>query len=285
VSGEVRVEYPADGVGMVIIHNPPRNMWHFDLAELMAEAFLAVGRSGSRVLVLVSDVPGSFLAHVALDDLQAIREGRAASGQLEAMARCARELRSGPAVSIAAAAGQCWGGGLQLFASANLRVASGSATFGLPEVIMASSAPGNTASRIPRLIGEARAMELQLDGRPISARKALHWGLINRLYGDEEMLPKTLEWAALIASRPAPALQAIKRAILACQDEAAYRDAIRTEREIGERILGPYAHLRAGLEKDIADRYAAGADSWEAWLIPPGDIQQWEDKVERGVVS
>lgn len=274
--GEARVEYPADGVGMVVIDNPPMNMWYLGLAAKMHAAMEEVRDSGAKVLLLVSDTPGYFLAHMSLQDSIDIAEGREPTGDFMGMAACGRELRLGPMVSIAVNNGQCWGGGCELFSTANLRVAGESATFGQPEVIMGSMAAGAGTSRVPRVIGEARAMELLLDGRPISARKALHWGFVNRVFPDDRLREQSIEWAALIASRPAYTLQAIKRSIGRGLDLASHREAFENEYKVNQEMIGPHDEENMVLRKAIQARYDAGGDSWDAWEIER-EVIDWED--------
>ena len=179
-------------------------------------------------------------------------------------------------VSIAVNNGQCWGGGCELFSTANLRVAGESATFGQPEVIMGSMAAGAGTSRIPRVIGEARAMELLLDGRPISARKALHWGFVNRVFPDDKLREETLKWAALIASRPDFALKAIKRSIGKGLDLASHREAFANEQEVNQEMMAPYKDQNLVMRKAIQARYDEGADSYDAWEIAR-EVRDWDD--------
>ena len=274
--GDVSVEYPAEGVGMVVINNPPMNMWYLGLAKKMSDGMDEVRESGAKVLILASDTPGYFLAHMSLQDSIDIAEGRDPTGDFVGMAKCGAELRLGPMVSIAVNNGQCWGGGCELFSTANLRVAGESATFGQPEVIMGSMAAGAGTSRIPRVIGEARAMELLLDGRPITARKALHWGFVNRVFPDETVREEAIKWGALIASRPAYTLQAIKRSIGKGLDLASHKEAFANEYQVNTDMIAPHAEENMVLRKGIQARYDAGADSWDAWEIER-EVIDWDD--------
>ena len=274
--GGVSIEYPAEGVGLVEINNPPMNMWYLGLAKKMADAMDEVRESGAKVLILASGTPGYFLAHMSLQDSIDIAEGREPTGDFGGMARCGAELRLGPMVSIAVNNGQCWGGGCELFSTANLRVAGESATFGQPEVIMGSMAAGAGTSRIPRVIGEARAMELLLDGRPISARKALHWGFVNRVFPDETLREETIKWAALIASRPGYTLQAIKRSIGKGLDLASHKESFANEYQVNKDMIEPHSDENMVLRKAIQERYNEGADSWDAWQIER-EVMDWDD--------
>ena len=93
--GDVSVEYPAEGVGMVVINNPPMNMWYLGLAKKMSDGMDEVRESGAKVLILASDTPGYFLAHMSLQDSIDIAEGRDPTGDFVGMAKCGAELRLG----------------------------------------------------------------------------------------------------------------------------------------------------------------------------------------------
>jgi len=276
VAPELRISHPAEGVGLLLFADPPKNFLSASLGERMEQAVVEIRESGARVIVVASDTPGYFIAHMALDEVLAMNEGRKLEGDVAAIARCAQELRRGPMVSIAVNHGQAWGGGCELFATANLRMAGESATFGQPESLFGLMAAGGGTSRLPRVIGETRACEMLLDGRPISARKALHWGLVNRVEPDDRLRDAAIAWAAWIASRPASALAAAKRSILSGLDRAAFRDAVAREADIHAALLSTDREDRRRRTHEGHMRYQAGADSFEAWGLDPSDVQDWD---------
>lgn len=114
---------------------------------------------------------------------------------------------------IAACNGHALGGGAVLALACDIRTAAASAHFGFPEVKVGAFASGSGTQRLPRLVGRGRALDLLLTGRVINASDAFQFGLVEYVYPDEEMLEKTLELAALIASMPAPATAATKRCV------------------------------------------------------------------------
>jgi len=273
---KVEVSRPADGVGILLFENPPKNFLTAELGERIEEGLLEIRNGGAKVVVVASNLPGYFIAHMALDEVLAMSEGRPPSGDVAAIARCGKELRSGPMVSIAVNHGQAWGGGCEFFATANLRLASESATFGQPESLFGLMAAGGGTSRIPRLIGEARTLELVLDGRPISARKALQWGLVNRVVPDTRVREEAIGWAAWIASRPGSALAAAKKSVLRGLDQAAFRDAVAVEAQIHAELAERDVEDRLRRTRTGLSRYEEGADSYDAWGLDRADVQDWE---------
>ncbi len=271
--GTARVSYPADGVGLVLIDNPPRNFLDIALAEALERAVLEVKASGARVVVLASDVPGYFVAHMSLEEICVIFGGGTPAGDVAAIARLGRELRVGPMISIVANNGIAWGGGCELLSTANLRIAGESATFALPEATLGLLAAGCGTSRVPRLIGEARALEMMVDGRPISARKALQWGLVNRVVPDARLREETIRWAALIASRPAFAIRATKKSVGLGLDQASMRDAFKVEAEVHADVWKEHALEMLERTRAAQARYDAGGDPFAAWEFDPSDVQ------------
>jgi enoyl-CoA hydratase/carnithine racemase len=255
------VSFPATGVGLVLIDNPPMNFGTWRLLEKIEEAVNEVKEAGARVVVLASDVPGYFIAHASLDDIFATRTGGTPSGDGAAWGRVGRELRVGPMISIAANHGQAWGGGAELSYTCNLRIAGESATYGQPEVLLGIIPGGGGTTRLARLIGEARCMEMILEGRPIPARTALEWGLVNRVVPDACLREETIAWASGLASRPAWAVEACKRSLLQGMN-LPWRDAARNEAAISAEVQSRPEAL--DLLRAAAARYRAGADSFEA---------------------
>lgn len=120
-----------------------------------------------------------------------------------------------PAPVVAAINGIALGGGLELALRCDLRVAADHATLGLPETTLAVIPGAGGTQMLPRLVGEARAKELILLGRRITAAEALAIGLVNRVTRPgASVLDEALEWIGPIVEG-APIAQ---RAALAAID-------------------------------------------------------------------
>jgi methylglutaconyl-CoA hydratase len=126
-----------------------------------------------------------------------------------------------PAPVIAAINGVALGGGLELALLCDLRVSADHALLGLPETTLGIIPGAGGTQRLPRLVGEARAKELILLGRRITASHALAIGLVNRVSKPGvNLLTDTLEWIRPIVDG-APIAQ---RAALAAVDETRKSD-------------------------------------------------------------
>ncbi|MGY2340579.1 enoyl-CoA hydratase/isomerase family protein [Pseudomonas sp. SDO5532_S415] len=112
---------------------------------------------------------------------------------------------------IAAINGHCLGGGLELALQCDLRIASDSATFGLPEAVVGSIPAVSGLHRLMRAVPPAHALQLALTGARIDAARAESIGLISERLADRETLvQRALELAQLIARQAPLAIQALQ---------------------------------------------------------------------------
>jgi enoyl-CoA hydratase/carnithine racemase len=108
-------------------------------------------------------------------------------------------IQFGPVPVIAVLHGAVVGGGLELAASAHLRVAEASAFYALPEGQRGIFVGGSGSARIPRLVGVARMTDMMLTGRVFGAAEAQAAGFSNYLVDDGQGLAKALELAHKVA--------------------------------------------------------------------------------------
>jgi enoyl-CoA hydratase len=100
--------------------------------------------------------------------------------------------------SIAAINGYCLGGGLELAMACTLRIASGNAKLGLPELGLGFVPGYGGTQRLTRLVGRGKAFEMILTAKPIDAAEAFRIGLVNQVVPLAELIPKTKEMAESI---------------------------------------------------------------------------------------
>ena len=98
-----------------------------------------------------------------------------------------------PQPVIAVIGGAALGGGLELALAADVRIASQSAKFGMPEVALGMISGWGGVRKLSETIGVARARHLLLLGSPIEARQALEWGLVTSLAEDAADLEAQLD--------------------------------------------------------------------------------------------
>lgn len=114
---------------------------------------------------------------------------------------------------IAAVRGYALGGGCELAMACDMIVAADDAVFGQPEIRIGVMPGAGGTQRLTRALGKAKAMELILTGRNLSAREAEAHGLVTRLVAREETIGAALDLAADVAAMPPLAVMAAKEAV------------------------------------------------------------------------
>ena len=121
---------------------------------------------------------------------------------------------------VAAVSGYALGGGCELALACDMIVASESAQFGQPEILLGIIPGGGGTQRLARVMGKQRAMELVLTGRRIGAEEAHRLGIVTRLASADGWLDAALELAEEVAERPPLAARLAKQAVLAAEETA-----------------------------------------------------------------
>jgi enoyl-CoA hydratase/3-hydroxyacyl-CoA dehydrogenase len=167
--------------------------------------------SGVRALVIASSNPLLFSAGA---DIKAFTSMDEAGGRelLEAAHALLRGFERSSVATIAAVNGIAFGGGCELAMACDVRIAAQSALFGQPEVKLGIIPGFGGTQRLPRLVGENKALEMNLVGDAIGAEEAYVFGLVNRVVLDHELLDTALAWARKLAGQAPLAVGAIKEA-------------------------------------------------------------------------
>jgi enoyl-CoA hydratase/carnithine racemase len=137
---------------------------------------------------------------------------------------------------IAAVSGYALGGGCELALLCDMIVASESAEFGQPEILLGIIPGGGGTQRLARVMGKQRAMELVLTGRRIEAAEARELGIVNRLAATDGWLDAALELAEVVSRRPPLAVRLGKQAVLAA-DETPLTAGLDHERRLYELAM------------------------------------------------
>ena len=126
---------------------------------------------------------GADIAELAdLDPMAALDLSRTGQAAFRAIEQASKPF-------VAAVNGVALGGGCELALACHLRLAAPEARFGLPEVGLGTLPGFGGTTRLPRLVGSGRALEMILTGKPIDAEEAFRIGLVNRVVPTEELLP------------------------------------------------------------------------------------------------
>jgi enoyl-CoA hydratase/3-hydroxyacyl-CoA dehydrogenase len=161
-------------------------------------------------MVLASPNPALFCAGADIKAFTKLDEaaGRALLDDAHALLR---SWEQSPIMTIAAVNGLALGGGCEIAMACDVRLAAFSASFGQPEVNLGIIPGFGGTQRLPRLVGPAKALEMNTTGEPISAEDGYEYGLVNRVVADHELFDTALAWARKFAGQAPVALEQIKR--------------------------------------------------------------------------
>jgi enoyl-CoA hydratase/3-hydroxyacyl-CoA dehydrogenase len=177
--------------------------------EDLGKVWEKVQAGGVRSLVIASSNPFLFSAGA---DIKAFTQMDEAAGAdlIQRAHALFRELETKGVATIAAVNGLAFGGGCELAMAADVRIAAQSAIFGQPEIKLGIIPGFGGTQRLPRLVGENKALEMNLVGDPVGADEAYEFGLVNRTVPDHELLDTALSWARKLAESAPLALGQIK---------------------------------------------------------------------------
>jgi enoyl-CoA hydratase len=161
------------------------NALSFAILRELDDTLDQVERSGARGLIVIGAGQKAFCAGADIPELigRSLREEHEGAALGQAVFNHLARLRI---PSVAVIHGYAFGGGLELALACTFRVATRRAKMGLPEVKLGLIPGYGGTQRLPRLIGEGRALDIILSGRTVDAEEAERIGLVNRLDDEGE---------------------------------------------------------------------------------------------------
>jgi enoyl-CoA hydratase / 3-hydroxyacyl-CoA dehydrogenase len=168
-----------------------------------------VRSEGVRALVIASSNPLLFCAGA---DIKSFTEMDEAGGRelVDTAHSLFSDLGRDGVATIAAVNGLAFGGGCELAMACDVRLAAQSALFGQPEIKLGIIPGFGGTQRLPRLVGQSKALEMNLVGDAIGADEAYEYGLVNRVVADHELFDTALQWARKLAGQAPLAVAQIK---------------------------------------------------------------------------
>ncbi len=233
----------------LVLDRPPLNVLDLDTLRLLRRQLdELVLDDALQALFLRSAGGRAFCAGTAVEDHTAERAPR----MLAEFHRALRALRRLPAVSIAVVQGHCLGGGMELAMSCDLVLAADDSRFGQPEVDLGCFPPA-AAALLPARLGSARALELLLSGRILSAADAEQLRLVTWRVPAERLDQRVREIGERLAAKSAAVTRIIKQAVRA-GDGLPFEQALEeTERLYRDQLLAT-EDAREGIEAFFAKR-------------------------------
>ncbi len=219
-----------DGLAFITINRPNvlNALNRKTMEELNDAAGEAIADSEVRVVILTGAGEKAFVAGA---DINELAEQTPVTGRDYGLfgQSVLNKIENAPKPFIAAINGFAFGGGCELAMACHIRIASEKAKLGQPEVKLGLMPGYGGTQRLARLVGEGRAMQLNLTGEPISAEEAFRIGLVNEvvppgdLMQEAEALANKIKANAPLAVRFA--MEAIHHGLQGTLDEGLYLEA------------------------------------------------------------
>lgn len=204
-----------DGVAWVRIDNPPTNLVDGAFIGALVGVLERAERDDDiRVLVFESADPDFFLMHGDVHGILAMPASDGAPVTTpNAAAAFFERLHRSPLVTIGVLDGYARGGGAELLAALDYRIASDRSVLGQPEVPMGILPGAGGTARLARLLGRGRALEVILSGRDVAADEACAIGWIDEVVPADRLDARVVELATRLSSAPMESIVAVKRVL------------------------------------------------------------------------
>jgi enoyl-CoA hydratase len=191
------------------------NALSFALIRDLGRAFDEVAAGGARALLMIGAGSKAFCAGADIKELTG-RSLAAQKHEAEIGQATFAKLDRLPMPSVAIINGYAFGGGLELALACTFRISTRNARMGQPEIKLGLIPGYGGTQRLPRVVGEARALEMIMTGRTVDAEEAHRIGLVNRLI-DGDAVAQGIAFAREFSGYSLPVLdfarEAVKRAL------------------------------------------------------------------------
>jgi enoyl-CoA hydratase len=208
----IKVNHQAENHIALIELNRPKELNALSI-PLMKELSIALRELDQNEEVRVIILTGNSRAFAAGADIKQMSEKTAIDMLQIDLLTTWEQIKRTKKPIIAAVSGFCLGGGCELAMTCDMIIASESAKFGQPEIKLGIIPGGGGTQRLTRAVGKAKAMEMILTGKFISAEEAEKMGLINKVVPDEMYMFEAFTLAKEIAKMAPIAVQLAKESV------------------------------------------------------------------------
>jgi enoyl-CoA hydratase/carnithine racemase len=242
------------GVAVLTLNRPERlNAWTAEMGRAYFDRLDECAGSEDVRAIVVTGAGRGFCAGADMDDLQAIGDGDLDGARADRDPRPQTYATTVPKPIVAAINGPCAGLGLVHALMCDLRFAAAGAKLTTAFARRGLVAEHGISWVLPRLVGQARALDLLLSGRVVLAEEAAELGLVNRVVAPERLLEEALGYARDLAANCAPASMAQMKRQLYADLERGLEPAVEEANALMVDSLGA-ADFREGVASFVERR-------------------------------
>lgn len=199
------------GIALIQLNRPKElNALNPQLMGEVRDALLQLDKNEQVKVIIIT---GNDQAFAAGADIKQMADKSAIDMHIMDQFSTWDQIRKTKKPIIAAVSGFALGGGCEFVMTCDMVIASETAKFGQPEIKIGTIPGAGGTQRLTKAVGKAKAMELILTGRFLSAQEAHFYGLVNKVVPVEMYMHEAVELAKEIAQMPAIAVQLAKEAI------------------------------------------------------------------------
>ncbi len=205
-----------DEIATLYLNRPEkRNAFHMDMWLMIEERLKELEADDEvKVLIIRGVDETSFAAGADISEFKTIRySAEGAKKYNDRVMLVEQRLKNFPKPTIAMIQRYCVGGGMELALACDLRFSSETGLFGITPAKLGLIYNLAPTKGLVDLVGPAKAKDILFSGRLLDAQEAYEFGLIERVYPDDEIVEKTYEYASLITERAQRAVKGSKRII------------------------------------------------------------------------
>lgn len=206
-----------ENLGIITLNRPQAlNAVNAEMLKELAQAAEAFDNNDAVRVLIVKGDGKTFAAGIDIKEVLSRADSKFLG--IDEMQNCFRRFAAVKKPIIAAVSGYALGIGCELALACDIILAADNARFGQPELSLGTIPAFGATQRLTRALGKAKAMEMILSGRALTAEEAFVSGLVSRIVPLPDLFEDAAKTAARIATQPLGALKAAKEAVLAAQN-------------------------------------------------------------------